>query len=307
MNHKKHFLLFALFLFAFQGFAQIESTDIDVNYTGIKHLIVRGDFCDVNIEGVSGNQAIVKGNASGRNVNFIRIEHSFAQGILEIWVEYREFDLDRATRNQPKGIINISIPTDCGVVAVNTTGNLKAKNLSGKSMSLKARSGDVEAENFIGNLQISSDHGDISVDGLKGELSGRTKTGKQKFHNTVGAIYSISRNGDVEINNSVGNVNVITTSGEVSLSNTKGMATLNTDSGDIDGRQVLLTQNSNIKSETGDVDIDLKNELSEVAFSLKTRKGKLSVGEKQAKKELILPTDAIMIEGVSDSGNQKYR
>lgn len=306
MNSKTQLLVFTLFLCGFPSLAQIEHTEIDINYTGVKHLIVKGNFCDVNIKGVDGEEAFVKGNASDLNLDYIRIEHSFAQGVLEIWVESRERNLNFGNYNRPKGNINIRVPFNCRVVAYNVSGDLNAENLTAKSLSLKSRSGNVEATNLTANLRINSDYGDISVNGLNGELSGKTNAGKQKFQNIVGSIYTISKNGDVEISNSLGLVNVLTTSGEISLTNTEGMVTLKTDSGDINGKSILVKQSADVKSESGDVNLDLSNELSDASFSLKSRKGKLNIGEHESKKELILFNGKIKIQGVSEKGNQKY-
>jgi hypothetical protein len=81
LDYKNRLLVFVLVLFGFQSFAQNEISKIDVNYSDVKELKVRGSFCDVTIEGTSGNTATVKGSITGRNVE-VEIKHTFSNGIL---------------------------------------------------------------------------------------------------------------------------------------------------------------------------------------------------------------------------------
>ncbi len=303
MDYKTRLLVFALVLVGFQGFAQNEISKIDVNYSDVKELKVRGSFCDVNIEGTSGNSATVKGSITGRDVE-VKIKHSFSGGVLEIWVE--KDDKGWKWNNNLRGVIDITIPKNTEVMANNSSGDLKVKNLDGKSISLRASSGDVDAENLVGDLEITASSGDLTVDGLKGNLSGRTSSGSQEFRNVAGNISTVASSGDIEIEKSNGKIDAVASSGRISLKDTEGFATIKTSSGDIDGKNVMLTESSDFKTTSGDIDVDLKNEIESLSFYLKASSGSLRAGDNKADKKLILSNGSIKIDGISSSGSQRY-
>ncbi len=304
MDYKTRLLVFALVLFGFQSFAQQDViSKIDVNYSDVKELKVRGSFCDVNIEGTSGNSATVKGNITGRNVE-VEIKHSFSGGVLEVWVEKDEKGWK--WNNNLRGVIDISIPKNAEVNGATSSGDLKVRNLDGKSISLRASSGDVDAENLVGDLDITASSGDLTVEGLKGDLSSRTSSGSQEFRNITGDITTVASSGDIEIEKSNGKIDALASSGRISLRDTKGFATIKTSSGDIDGKNVMLTESSDFKTTSGDIDIDLKNDIESLSFYLKASSGSLKAGENKADRKLILSNGNIKVDGISSSGSQRY-
>jgi lia operon protein LiaG len=303
MDYKTQLLVFALVLFGFQGFTQSEISKIDVNYSDVKELKVRGSFCDVTIEGTSGKSASVKGMITGNGAQ-MEIKHSFSNGVLEIWVE--KDDKRWKWNNNLRGTISISIPKDTEVNANNSSGDLEVKNLDGRTISLRASSGDVDAENLVGDLSITASSGDLTLNNLKGDLSGRTSSGSQVFRNVTGDIRTVSSSGDIDIEKSNGKIDAVASSGRISLRDTEGFATIKTSSGDIDGKNVMLTESSDFKTTSGDIDIDLKNDIQSLSFYLKASSGSLRAGDNKADRKLILSNGNIKVDGLSSSGSQRY-
>jgi DUF4097 and DUF4098 domain-containing protein YvlB len=203
-------------------------------------------------------------------------------------------------------MIDISIPKNIEVTAANSSGDLKVKNLSGKSINLRASSGDVDAENLEGDLSITASSGDLTLNNLKGDLSGRTSSGSQEFRNVTGDISTVASSGDIEIEKSNGKLDALTSSGGISLKDTEGFVTVKTSSGDIEGNNVMLNESSNFKTSSGDIDIDLKNDIESLSFYLKASSGSLRAGNNKADKKLLLSNGKIKIDGISSSGSQNY-
>jgi DUF4097 and DUF4098 domain-containing protein YvlB len=290
-------------------FAQNTIDQVDTSYEGVSKLVVKGGFCDVNIVGGGENQVALNGKISGTSNNGeIKIMHRQSGSTLEVWIDRPSGNNWNWGINNLNGKLNFRVPARLEVIVTNSSGDIDVKNIEYSVCELGTSSGDIRAESINANLKITATSGDISATQVKGNLKGRTSSGSQKLTNIVGEIETEASSGDIRINTSEGDIEAQTTSGSIDIESAKGVFDLKTTSGGIDGNAVIVMGNSSFKSTSGNIDIQLKNDMKTISFDLQASSGNLRAGQIRADRKLYMKNGSggIEIRGVSSSGNQSY-
>ena len=110
------------------------------------------------------------------------------------------------------------------------------------------------------DVKMDSDLGDIDANGLK---------------NTGTLLYSSL--GDISVTNCTGGIYVETALGDISIKNVTGKLNLITSMGDVSGENITFSDDCQLNSSMGDINVQLNNPISECKLHLSTNMGKVKV------------------------------
>ena len=116
------------------------------------------------------------------------------------------------------------------------------------------------------DVKMDSDLGDIDANGLK---------------NTGTLLYSSL--GDISVTNCTGRIDVETALGDISIKNVTGKLNLITSMGDVSGENITFSDDCQLNSSMGDIDVQLNNPISECKLHLSTNMGKVKVNRADLK------------------------
>lgn len=134
---------------------------------------------------------------------------------------------------------------------------LKLDLLTISSTSGDIKMGDVEAK----SIQIETVSGDIKLQNLKEEtLKLKTTSGDISAESAEGKIEMKSTSGNIVIKCAKGSIEAKTTSGEIGFESIEGNANMQSVSGNIECEDFKMTDDSNIKTTSGEVKIYLSTE-----------------------------------------------
>jgi hypothetical protein len=225
-------------------------------------------------------------------------------------------------------------------------GNIKAENIV-SDLTLKSSSGNITVSNIkgelktessfgnqwitdiAGNTKVRSSSGNVSIKQLRGNVDVNSSFGYQKYENITGNIVSIASSGNIsvkhlkghastrssfgkqEYEDVEGDIHASASSGDIRINGTKGTLTLGTSFGDITGKDVMLLSSAEFKTSSGDIRMNILNEMKDLSFDLQSSSGDLVVEKDNTKnssdKKLMVGKGAILIRGVSSFGDQSYR
>lgn len=273
----------------FTGFESVSINQFErESLSGIEVVEVSVPDADVNIYPITGDEFDIAltgyyaKNEYGGNVN-LSVEK--AVNILNIKIIYpnnriiiinRDFNLD------------IGVPENYSgeIIVFSASGNIKISDFDLENLEAKTLSGEIEIENINNSRDslIKSASGDIDIKNLNSEnikiesISGETEGNYIKSENEF---YSETSSGNIEINyleTNKGNFESI--SGGITLRNSKNINSVKTTSGKIEIEGYEINENLNLKTVSGDINLDL-TENSSVNIIFKSVSGDLdnSFGE----------------------------
>jgi hypothetical protein len=352
---------------------------MDTLFKGVKHLVVNGNFCEVNVHGKDREDVSFKANLKDNAGNVLifgktilkkeeaKIRFILKDSTLTVWIEMQKLEHRERSKKEAndKSELNFEVPLHTDVTVKNQSGDIEVKNITSPKMSLESSFGEVEAENIMadllvkvasgdielnaitgqvqtsssfgkqtitdvkGNLVVTSSSGDIVIKQLRGNANITTSFGNQTFQNIAGNITAVASSGNVEVenlkgdlvtrtsfgnqdlDNIEGNITAAASSGDIDLEKSKGTFILNTTFGNIIGTEITLLNNSNFTSSSGDIRMQLANDISELSFDLASSSGDLEIKkgtfESRSEKKLVFDRGPIKIKGVSSFGNQHYK
>lgn len=149
-------------------------------------------------------------------------------------------------------------------------------------------------DTYNNKINISTTSGDITEINLtNANLDIKTTSGDTKINN-INKLDIISTSGDINIEN-VNTINAKTTSGDININNITNKLNIEANSGDIEINSLSLKANSNIKSTSGDVEIEKTNS---IYIEAKTTSGEIKINNnnRKADYELIIKTTSGDIE-----------
>jgi DUF4097 and DUF4098 domain-containing protein YvlB len=228
------FVLF-LPLLAFSAEKKFEKS-YDVSPDGM--LIVRADFGDVTIKGISSGKVNIVVTMRGSKADLEDYEVTASQNGNTIELrgdsgseEWFHFDIDdleiRYVLEVPEKF-NLDISTSGGDVGV--------KQVSGR-IQTETSGGDIVLERLSGEMLVETSGGDIQATDMTGDFRGTTS------------------GGDIVVAKVSGNIGVETSGGDIRLSAVEGRVSAETSGGDISIG--LSGSNKGIVAETSGGDIDV--------------------------------------------------
>jgi lia operon protein LiaG len=206
---------------------------------------------------------------------------------------------------------NINVSEISGNVKSETAfGSQQFDNIKG-NMSLRSSSGDITITQLRGNADVISSFGHQRYTTIEGDITGRASSGNVVIRHLKGNLTLKTTFGTQEYEDVEGNINSRSSSGDIRIDGAKGQISLGTSFGSIRGKNVRLLSAGDFKATSGNISMNLLNDLNELRFDLIASSGDLSVEKGNTKSrsdhELQVGDGPILIKGVTSFGNQNYK
>ena len=295
-----HLVFMALF-FAQASYAQDILASKEFSGDNIKEVVIRNTFCDIEMKG--GDQLYFKGQIEGRgNEGDYDIETELQGDRLEVVVRKRNSgrNWNRISRSR----MDLTVPAGTKVYIESTSGDTYARSINFQELEIEATSGDIELTDIDGPVRIDVTSGDLELEDIRGDLQLESTSGDLDLVEISGNIRTRSSSGDVEIRQFAGDIQTRTTSGEITVSRGKGALSLRSSSGNIEGYNIEITDDMYLEATSGEIEIELVNDVEDLNFELETGSGDLRAGRRSGEKDLYIKRgDGFWVHGVTSSGD----
>lgn len=270
----------------------------------ISQLTINGSFCDVAV--THGDRVIFDGVIKGNGKKGDYTIASIRSGSTIVFNVERSSSKDFNWNSMETARINLIVPYNVSLSIDNSSGDVDIKDYRSSLLDVKASSGDISLVDLETNLTAQTTSGDFELRRCKGDIQMGSTSGDQKFINISGQISTKATSGDIELYGIKGDIIAQTTSGDIKMDEVVGFLNLKTTSGNIEGDEVEVKADNYFKTTSGNIEIELNNELSSIRFQLRTNSGNLEVGSRRGENELNWGSGPVTIKGVSTSGNQSF-
>ena len=290
---------------------------------GIESVELKGSFADVWVSDQPGNTVSFDGKIEGpqRYKNDFEIKSDLNGSTLKIWVER-----PRSVYGNTRGKMELKLPKGTKLKVDNSSGDINVRGLESSDILLDCSSGDIDARNLTGNVRLDTSSGDITASGINGnvvadassgditlsDINGNlecdTSSGSIKVKDVKDTFFTAeSSSGDIKVANVTGKISVESSSGGIGFEDVNAKINAKSTSGNIRGANVKLTGDSNFEASSGDVSIDLTNDVDQMSFELKSSSGDLKVGNsRRAEDRLLLKRGGYLVTGRSTSGDISF-
>lgn len=136
------------------------------------------------------------------------------------------------------------------------------------------------------NLNIENGSGDTGIRGVRGELLIRSGSGDIEISDTGGSLEIVTGSGEVTVERFVGDLAIETASGDVEMEECVGRFAVDLASGSVDGRRMEFRDTSRFTTASGDIEIEMRNDLSDFRYRMATASGDLRWGDTRGGREL---------------------
>lgn len=229
-----------------------------------------------------------------------------------------------------QSLVQLAIPTDAAIIASEECGSISAMHLAGNTCELTTEDGNIKASEVItnatlttrstGNIWLDQSEGifntttrlgNINIANSRGKVSATTNTGNIVMEQYSGNVNNIAGNGNNMLTNCNGKFSITTHTGNCMLTNCSGQWDILTEIGNIKALKLLLTDNANLTTTTGNINVQLDNPSADLSFDLHGGIGKISVhqNEKTINESSTLQTGngKYKITSSVNTGNQEYQ
>lgn len=301
---KPFFTLFLTALLCGRLIGQTTLAEHHFEAEGITRVSVEGAFCDVYVS--QGDKVLFDGLIKGAGDHGDYVIASIHSGTSVVFKVERKKEY-KWSSNIDVARLDLVVPDGIELIVENSSGNVKISQFRGDRLEVSASSGDLQLSGIQCNAYLKTTSGDLSLKDAVGDVTMRSTSGDQEFYDLSGDLRTGATSGDVVVVRLKGDLEVEATSGDVELNEVQGAVEVSTTSGNIHGDYVLLTGDSRMKSTSGNIAIDLKNNLEEVSFDLRATSGDLRVQNLEVEGHLLLDRGGLKVTGVSTSGDQTYK
>ncbi len=168
-------------------------------------------------------------------------------------------------------------------------GEISVRNAS-SAFDLRTTSGSITVENAVGGKILATSTGTITVRNSSGNIDATGPVGRHRYERIRGSLYVQAGIGDVEVNLMRGPLRIYTSVGNIVC------------------RSVFITDDSDFRSNAGNISVELLNEFPLVGFELSTITGSIAVGDRRSDGTLVLNERATLdVTGRAPLGRQEYR
>ncbi len=273
----------------------------------VSTVTLRGSFCDVYVE--TGDKVYFKGiiEGKGREGDY-EILSDLDGDQLEIRVQSRRGARWGWNWNA-QSKLELKIPANTELFIDNSSGDVYVDGISGDRIRLNTSSGDIEASGISGELDVECTSGDIELRDIRANVAVATTSGDIDIQDVEGEISCLATSGDIQLESFVGGTEIRTTSGEIKVKRGKGEMTFRSTSGNIDGYDLELTADLLVRASSGDIEIVLVNDISNLNFELESSSGDLDVGRRSGERDLYIKEgdEFFWVKGLTSSGDMDFR
>jgi len=268
-------------------------------YTDVTTIEVDADTFDVTIQPTRSDVVAMEVRNEPRNY---RVYHAVRGDRVVVWVE-RSFSLFGGFHS---GDLLFRVPVTTEIEVETSTGDVVASGLSGDSVRMRTSTGSVQLRDVDTDVGLQTSTGSVTVESSRGEFDIRTSTGSIALVEIDGPVDTESSTGSQSFQSVRGDIDAETTTGRIEFEDTVGRIRSESSTGRQIGTGVLLSGDSHFESTTGNIEIDIEQELTELEFDLRSTTGSLSVGTEESQRRLFLGSSGIRVEGETSTGSQRY-
>lgn len=293
--------------FLYSAFATAQHK-VDETFSDIDEVEVEGRSANVKIVGKNTDKVRLTGEIQADDDDDdYKIRYEKDGDVLKVWIEKPNKSWSWSWgSNKGESFIRLEVPVKTEVNVENSSGNVQVENID-ESVTVEASSGNVDIKDVKGRLRAEASSGNVYISDVKGNVTSETSSGRQTISDIDGDLESKASSGSIRVSEVKGRMELETSSGEIKLDDVKGKLKAKSTSGGISGSEVALTGDSEFKSTSGSIRIDLSNDIEEVDFDLHGSSGSLKAGSSQGKGDLVINNRGkIKVYGKSSSGSQRY-
>lgn len=271
----------------------------------ITKVSIDGTFCNVYV--TKGDKVVFDGLIKGKGDSGDYLIASMKSGHAVVFKVERKKEKRWDWNGTDLARLDVVVPDGIELIVNNTSGDVKVTNFKGNRLSVGTTSGNLELSGVRCDASVKTTSGDMSLKDMIGDVTMRSTSGDQKFYGINGNVQTRSTSGGIVIAKLKGDLDVEATSGDLKFDEIEGKVDVSTTSGSIEGDYVLLTGDSRMKSTSGNISFDFKNDIEELSFDLKASSGDLRIQNKEEERRLVVDRGGFKVTGVSSSGNQIYQ
>lgn len=273
---------------------------LDKKWPASKLVNVNANFLSVKIEGENRSdiQAISTLENLGDDVTY---EWSVKEDEEELHLRLISSDIPYA---EVEGTITLKVPHNTSVRVNNLSGDVWVYHLKSQEIAVKTASGDITFQDCQGTVKGNSASGEINASRLKGTLKFRNVSGDLHLNNLEGSISSRTTSGYTEAYHLQGDVEIEASCGSVSVEDVTGELEIETRAGPIKVRALRATEEVNLRSITGNIQLAVVQPLRDLSVQINTDTGTVSVAkQKVARKWSQDRAEAVKLKLATISGS----
>jgi hypothetical protein len=231
----------------------------------------------------------------------------------ELVFEYEGENKRRGWRTNTLGAGEIEILIPDGDISriMALSSNIELNGYTAPVLNIQTTSGNVNASDIKASLSVSCSSGSQFLTEISGSLKCNTTSGNINLKTQRGNVKAQTSSGKIKLSDSRGDVTCGSTSGNIRLDDVQGKLDLHASSGMISGESISLIESCSISAISGSIDMDLKNDASDLSFDLTSISGNLKIKKEsivaEAQKSLRAGSGKILVKASTISGNQGYR
>lgn len=266
---------------------------------GVDAIEVDAGTFDVTIQPTSSESVSMEIRNEPRNYT---VYHAVRGTSVFVWVE-RNFTLFGGFHS---GDLVLRVPVATELAIETSTGDVLASGLSGDEIDIRTSTGSVQLRDVSTDVELRTSTGSVTVESSRGEFDIRTSTGSIALIALDGPVRARSSTGSQLFRTIRGDIDAETTTGRIVFEDTAGSIRSESSTGRQSGENVLLSGDSRFESTTGDIAIDIRQDLSLFEFDLESTTGSLAVGDETSQRRLFLGGTGVRVEGETSTGSQRY-
>lgn len=250
--------------------------NISENYN-VKELKVRNSFGDITVlpadtKNIKVDVSVrVSGNDRNKARAYAKDAVEIKEGEITEIAPKRTSDMDKKDLNNAKIDFTVFVPKGIGLNIENRFGDVDVEGIGG-SCTIETKSGDVEASDIEGNVDIDNSFGNIKAEGIKGKAKIVNRNGEITVEEVAGNAYIKNNFGDIDVDGVAGDLEASNSNGDIIVENIKGKAEISGSLGDVNVQKVesdIVIKNSSGGIEARDINgnANISNSFGDIYYS----------------------------------------
>jgi len=282
-------------------FANGQREDPEFSLQDVEYLDVDASFLNVHIQG-------------GGEEGPLRMKSSLPQGRkFEVQVKRMGNRVNVSLKRtgifsfflfgETQGDLYFLLPSGTKTSLVTASGDIAIEEVSQGQLKIKSTSGNISIQDSWGNMTIKTVSGDMNLDQIQGNLDLETTSGSIACSQSEGTFLCNTVSGDQRFDTHQGRLQSHSVSGDLKLENITGTIDSRTVSGDLSSQNLVLKDNAQFHSTSGNIKLELDGPWEKYRFDLKSTSGNLEIRDRKAEKNLSFGSGPVTILGRTVSGN----
>lgn len=284
--------------------AQSTITTIHRDLDKVEAIEIDGSF--MNIKVVQGTRTTLEGVIE---ITGEREIYTFKDRIFNEQFHLSVSSKDQATEQVNEILVselNLTLAPNTHLQIKTTSGNVKLEGLTQSQLEIHSISGAVEMNDIHTDVNIHCDSGSISGTELLGSFRFTSGQAPITIDHLEGTLKAKTRDGDLLISDTKATLDLQSIDGEIDLRKVTGLLSAISESGSIMGKKITLEGDASLRSASGVIAIDFKNDIESLSFFLTSSSGTMEVEKKIYEGSLTIDRGGFKINAITKRGNQKY-